>query len=45
MELISVIEIFIDGWTHRWQPLMWAKTVDQILDKARPRKKTSNTRH
>ena len=44
-DLIAAIETFIDGWNERCQPFIWTKTADQILAKAKPRKKTSNTRH
>jgi transposase len=43
-DLITAIEIFIDGWNDRCQPFTWTKNADQILAKA-ARKKTSNTRH
>jgi len=43
--LIAAIETYIDGWNDRCQPFTWTKTADQILTKAKPRKKTSNTRH
>src|SRR4249920_738506 len=44
-DLIAAIETYIDGWNERCQPFVWTKTADQILTKAKPRKKTSNTRH
>ena len=44
-DLIAAIETYIDGWNERCQPFIWTKTADQILAKAKPRKKTSNTRH
>ena len=44
-DLIAAIETYIDGWNERCQPFLWTKTADQILAKAKPRKKTSNTRH
>ncbi len=44
-DLIAAIETYIDAWNERCQPFTWTKTADQILDKAKPRKKTSNTRH
>ena len=44
-ELINAIEIFIDGWNKRCEPFVWTKTADEILAKAKPRQKTSNTRH
>ena len=44
-DLIGAIETFIDGWNQRCEPFVWTKTADEILKKARPRKKTSNTRH
>ena len=44
-ELIAAIEVFIDGWNQRCEPFMWTKTADEILAKAKPRQKTSNTRH
>ena len=44
-DLIDAIETYIDAWNERCGPFTWTKTADQILDKAKPRKKTSNTRH
>ena len=44
-DLIAAIETFIDGWNDRCEPFVWTKTADEILAKARPRKKTSDTRH
>ena len=44
-DLIGAIETFIDGWNDRCEPFVWTKTADDILAKAQPRKKTSNTRH
>ena len=44
-DLIAAIETFIDGWNDRCAPFVWTKTADEILSKALPRKKTSNTRH
>jgi transposase len=44
-DLITAIEAFIDGWNERCEPFTWTKTPDEILTKARPHKKTSNTRH
>ncbi len=44
-QLIAAIEAFIDGWNDRCEPFVWTKTADEILTKARPRQKTSNTRH
>jgi transposase len=44
-DLIAAIETYIDGWNERCQPFIWTKTADQILAKAKPRKKTSNTPH
>jgi transposase len=44
-DLIAAIETYIDGWNERCQPFIWTKTADQILAKAKPCKKTSNTRH
>ena len=35
----------IDAWNDRCEPFVWTKTADEILKKARPRKKTSDTRH
>src|SRR5450830_1284070 len=43
-ELINAIEVFIDGWNDRCEPFVWTKTADEILAKAKPRQKTSNTR-
>jgi len=43
--LINAIEVFIDGWNDRCEPFVWTKTADEILAKAKPRQKTSNTRH
>jgi transposase len=44
-DLIGAIGIFIDAWNERCRPFTWTKSADQILEKAKPRKKTSNTRH
>jgi uncharacterized LabA/DUF88 family protein len=44
-DLINAIETFIDGWNDRCEPFMWTKTADELLAKAKPRQKTSNTRH
>ena len=44
-DLIAAIETYIDAWNERCQPFTWTKTADQILAKAQPRQKTSNTRH
>jgi len=46
-ELIAAIETFIDGWNERCEPFVWTKTADEILARARPRRRptTSNTRH
>jgi transposase len=44
-DLIAAIQTYIDGWNERAHPFTWTKTAEQILAKATPRKKTSNTRH
>jgi transposase len=44
-DLITAIQTYIDSWNERAHPFTWTKTADQILAKATPRKKTSNTRH
>ena len=44
-DLIAAIQTYIDGWNEHAHPFTWTKTADQILAKATPRKKTSNTRH
>jgi len=44
-DLITAIETFIDGWNDRCEPFIWTKTADDILNRARPRPTTSNTRH
>ena len=46
-ELTAAIRRFIDGWNDRCEPFIWTKTADEILDKAKPkkRKETSFTRH
>jgi transposase len=44
-ELITAIETFINGWNERCEPFVWTKTADDILARAKPRQKTSNTRH
>lgn len=44
-ELVAAIGTYIDGWNERAHPFTWTKTADEILAKATPRKKTSNTRH
>jgi transposase len=44
-DLIAAIETFIDGWNERCEPFVWTKTADEIVNKAVPHKKTSDTRH
>ncbi len=44
-DLITAIETFIDGWNDRCEPFEWTKDADDILTRAKDRKKTSNTRH
>ena len=44
-ELIHAIETFINGWNDRCEPCIWTKTADDILARAKPRQKTSDTRH
>jgi len=44
-DLVAAIETYIDGWNQRAHPFTWTKTAEQILNKAKPRKKPSNTRH
>ncbi len=44
-DLVSAIETFIDGWNDRCEPFVWTKTADEILNRAKPRKKTSDTQH
>jgi transposase/DNA-binding transcriptional ArsR family regulator len=44
-DLVEAIETYIDGWNDRCEPFVWTKTADEILKKARPRPRTSNTRH
>ncbi len=44
-DLVEAIETYVDGWNDRCEPFVWTKTADEILKKARPRPKTSNTRH
>jgi hypothetical protein len=42
--LVAGIRRYIDGWNDRWEPFTWTKAADEILDHAKPRKKTSITR-
>jgi transposase len=44
-DLITAIEIFIDGWNERCQPFTWTKTADDIVRKAVRGKTTSLARH
>jgi transposase len=44
-ELIHAIETFINGWNDRCGPFIWTKTADDVLARAKPRQKTSDTRH
>jgi transposase len=44
-DLITAIEIFIDGWNERCQPFLWTKTADEILTKATGGQRSSFTRH
>ncbi len=44
-DLVTAIQTYIDGWNDRCEPFIWTKTADEILKKAQPRQKTSNTRH
>jgi transposase len=44
-DLISAIEIFIDGWNERCEPFIWTKTADDILKKATGGQRSSFTRH
>ena len=44
-DLITAIEIFIDGWNDRCQPFAWTKTADEILTKATGGQRSSFTRH
>jgi transposase len=44
-DLITAIEIFIDGWNERCQPFAWTKTADEILTKATGGQRSSFTRH
>jgi len=44
-DLISAIEIFIDGWNERCEPFTWTKTADDILKKATGGQRSSFTRH
>jgi transposase len=44
-DLITAIEIFIDGWNERCQPFVWTKTADEILTKATGGQRSSFTRH
>ena len=44
-DLIAAIGAFIDNWNERCQPFVWTKTADEILPHAKPRKRTSFTRH
>jgi transposase len=39
------IRDWIETWNENPRPFVWTKTADQILTKANPRKKTSDTRH
>ncbi len=44
-DLVTAIGTYIDGWNDRAHPFAWTKTAEEILAKAKPRNKTSNTRH
>jgi hypothetical protein len=44
-DLVTAIETFIDGWNDRCEPFIWTRTADDILNRARTRPTTSNTRH
>ena len=43
-DLITAIEVFIDGWNQRCQPFIWVKTADEIIGKIN-RKRTNATQH
>ena len=43
--LTGAISNFIDGWNDRCQPFVWTKTADQLLERCRPGKGISLTRH
>jgi transposase len=44
-DLITAIEVFIDGWNDRCQPFTWTKTADEIIPRATRGQRTSFTRH
>jgi hypothetical protein len=43
--LVGAIRRFIDGWNDRCHPFVWTRSPDDVLDRARPRKRTSDARH
>jgi hypothetical protein len=44
-DLVGAIGRFIDGWNDRCHPFVLTKSPEQVLEHARPRKKTSDARH
>jgi transposase-like protein/transposase len=44
-DLVSAIRRFIDGWNERCHPFTWTKPPDEVLSRARPRKRTSDAGH
>jgi transposase len=44
-DLVGAIRLFIDGWNERCHPFVWTKSPDDILEHARPRKRTSDAGH
>jgi len=44
-DLVGAIRRFIDGWNDRCHAFTWTKAPDDILSRARPRKRTSDAGH
>ena len=44
-ELITTIELFIEGYNQRAQPFVWTKTAETVLAKATKHQATSGTLH
>jgi hypothetical protein len=41
-DLVGGIRLFIDGWNELCHPFVWTKSPDDVLEHARPRKRTSD---
>ncbi len=44
-DLITAIQVFIDGWNERCTPFVWTKTADQIIPHTTKSQATSIARH